>query len=78
MAEKTSNEPAFIAQTFEREHVIDEFGRATWVHECVRAAGDVGASFSRLTWREDGTGLLFESWAEAPDDQGEPRWAFFA
>lgn len=69
-----SEEPDFIAQTFEKEHLLDS---ATWIHNTAKDFNEKGATFARVSVEQDDhvyTGLLFEGWKVRPVDQGEPRW----
>lgn len=63
-------EPAYIPQTTlgtpeENRAWVDAQGICAFERDC---------TFSRVSLDEERKLLLFESWYEPPDDQGEPRW----
>lgn len=71
-------EPFYIAQTFEPEHVESVEAKRKWFRSRFEEANKQDKDFRmfwRLTFSDDGLGLLLECWSERPDDQGAPRWS---
>lgn len=69
---RTMTEPIFVAQTAEAEHLENPL---SWWKAQAREAVAKGATWPRFSWREDGSALLIEAWAERPSDEGPQRWA---
>lgn len=68
-------EPIFVAQTSEPEHLADP---AAWFRGMLEQAKAEGAVLARCSRHDDPPALLFEGWAERPDEQGEQRWSWAA
>lgn len=67
------NEPIFIAQTGEPEHLVDEYA---WVRNVAAEAKAKGCCHARVTRNDTPPSLLFEAWTTRPESEGEPRWSF--
>ncbi len=70
-----SEDPVFIAQTAEPEHLAPDALRA-WFKECSKEANAKGATFFRYSVDNENspTRALVEGWEVAPDEQGNIRW----
>lgn len=72
------NEPFFIAQTSEPEHLADP---QSWFRAQGEKAHAEGGTWPRYSVDKIGappTILLFECWKERPEDEGEQRWSIEA
>lgn len=80
MQKVTVVEPVFVAQTAEPEHMATEESRRAWVDGVIEEAKKAGATYPRLTWRPDGSALLFEAWDRmvTEEEAGAQRWAVTA
>lgn len=67
-------EPKYIAQTFEAEHLESSKSSYCWFEGQAHEAAGLGCIFCRMTINDRRTGLLFEAWVSNPLNQGEPRW----
>lgn len=74
-----SQEPAYIAQTFEPEHVVDAITARAWFESQIEIAREKGCTWPRMSTSQGSQrGLLFEAWLTRPEEQGEQRWSLQA